>query len=595
MKKIISVLLCVVMTASVLSAYAGAFSTDICVDSSYSVVYSDEILAAAAEKLSGYIGRVIGEAPAVSPQADGNCIILKNDSSVIENGYKIKADGSNILITGSTLQQTVRGAYAFLEKYCGISCYTSKLTVFKQNEIRVPADTDYSYVPYFEYTDTDWMSPCDTEYSLFNGLNSDEYRKIPAELGGTIDYISSFAHSLTNQFCSRDKYFEEHPEYFAFNGFGRTDKQLCLSNPEVVEIITQEVLDLLKKKHDPKADIQIISLTQNDNISYCRCDKCREIDRKCGSHAGTYVLLANAVAKTIREKGYDNVVIDTFAYRYTRTAPKGIELEPNVVIRLCSIEGCFSHALDDPSCKTNADFMHDLEEWSKICKRVYIWDYCTNYTAFVGLFPDFGVLQRNMQIFYEHNVKGVYEEGNYTMNVCDTEFGELRSYMISKLMQDPYLDFNAVRDEFINAYYGEGGKYVSEFLDIITENAGKKHLGIYMPMTSTLAMSPSQVRKCDELWEKAKSESTGTELENVIHSEMSWRYWKMKNLKSEFSNPVNFMAEKEKLTSDIHAAGVDRWTEATGAIVFFSKIGQALYFDLFPLVNFFIKLIYKAI
>lgn len=594
MKKIISVFMCVIMAASILTICADA-SSDINVDESYSVVYSDETLSAAAEKLSGYIEKVIGKAPAVASAADGNCIILKNDADAVENGYNIKADGENILITGSTLQQTVRGAYAFLEKYCQISCYTSKLIVYKQDKITVPADTDYSYTPFFEYTDTDWMSPGDIEYSLFNGLNSDEYRHIPAELGGTIDYISSFAHSLTNQFCSKDKYFAEHPEYFAFNGFERTDKQLCLSNPEVLEIVTQEVLDLLKERHDPDADIQIISLTQNDNISYCRCNKCRETDRKYGTHAGTYVLFANAVARAVAEKGYDNVAIDTFAYRYTRTAPKGLEIEPNVIIRLCSIECCFSHALDDSSCKTNADFMSDLAEWSEICNRLYIWDYCTNYTAFVGIFPDFGVLQRNMQIFYEHNVKGVYEEGNYTMNKCDTEFGELRSYLISKLMQNPYLDYTAVRDEFINAYYGNGGKYVSEFLDIITENAGKKHLGIYMPMTSTLAMNASQIKTCDELWQKAEEESEGTAKENVLHSEMSWRYWKMKNMKSEFSNPFNFNAEKEKLTADILATGVDRWSEVSGPMVTLSQIGQALYFDLFPIVSFVIKLIYKAL
>ena len=42
-----------------------------------------------------------------------------------------------------------------------------------------------------------------------------------------------------------------------------------------------------------------------------------------------------------------------------------------------------------------------------------------------------------MQILYEHNVKGVYVEGNYYVDKCDTEFSELRAYMISKCLQDP--------------------------------------------------------------------------------------------------------------------------------------------------------------
>ena len=37
--------------------------------------------------------------------------------------------------------------------------------------------------------------------------------------------------------------------------------------------------------------------------------------------------------------------MDTLAYRYTRQAPKTIKPADNVIIRLCSIECCFSHPL----------------------------------------------------------------------------------------------------------------------------------------------------------------------------------------------------------------------------------------------------------
>ena len=39
-----------------------------------------------------------------------------------------------------------------------------------------------------------------------------------------------------------------------------------------------------------------------------------------------------------KSKGYDNVAIDTFAYRYTRTVPNGIVPEDNVIVRLRSID-----------------------------------------------------------------------------------------------------------------------------------------------------------------------------------------------------------------------------------------------------------------
>ncbi|MCR5484990.1 MAG: DUF4838 domain-containing protein [Clostridiales bacterium] len=574
----------------------GSFaSSDIVIGPEYRIVFSSPELRSAAQKLSGYIEKATGNALAVTDDGDTDrAIIISTDGEKVKDGFNIKACGLSVVITGSSLSNTVRGVYAFLEKYCGINCFTSKLTVYSKNEIHVPVDEDHSYTPYFEYTDTDWLSPKDTEYSLFNMLNGAAYRKIPKELGGAVEYIPSLGHTLTNHFCSKKKYFADHPEYFALCFGMRRAYQLCLSNPDVLKIVTDEVLELLRNKHDPSAALQIVSLTQADNIFFCRCKKCAEIDKKYGSHAGTMLEFVNAVARRVKEEGYDNVVIDTFAYRYTRAVPHGIAPEDNVCVRLCSIECCFSHALDDRSCPANVAFMNDLDGWSKICDRLYIWDYCTNYSSFTGIFPDFGTLQKNMQIFYEHNVRGIYEEGNYTLNKCDTEFAELRAYLITRLFKDPYCDLNAEREAFLNAFYGAGGKYVGDFLDIITENAPKRHLGIYQPMSSTLSLSEKQIKDCDELWKKAVDASDGVSKENVKNSELCWRYWKMKNRASEFADPFGFSKEKDKLTDDINNTGIEKWHESTNAGAFFTSVFQALFFSFYPVINAVLKLIYKA-
>ncbi len=586
MKKLLSLLLCITVLFCAGAFTAAAETEKTMATEGYTVVYASDELEAAAGKLSEYLGKVTGEAPAVAAEAPENAyILIKTDKSEVESGYKLASDGKNITITGSSLQYTVRGVYGFLEKYCGVNCYTSKLTVFKQNTITLPPEEGYVYTPFFEFTDTDWISPKDGEYSLFNGFNSSEYREIPAELGGTVDYISRMAHSLATQFCSRDTYFEEHPEYFCLRGTKRKNSQLCLSNPDVLKIVTDEVFALLEEKHDPDADLQIISLTQDDNFNFCRCDKCKATDRKYGSHAGTMLEFVNAVAREVKAAGYDNVAIDTFAYQYTRKVPTGIVPEDNVIVRLCSIECCFSHSFDEPDCKADAAFLADLEGWSKICDRLYIWDYCTDFTNYVGIFPDLGVLQRDIQLFYEHNVKGIYEEGNYSGREIDTEFGELRAYMIGKLMQDPYCDITAVRDDFLNNYYGAGGEYVADFLDIITADAPEKHMGIYHPMSDTLSLSKAQVKECDELWEQAKNAAEGDAKTNVLHSELSWRYWKMKNHVSEFSSLFGRKDEEKKLTDEINATNVS-WNEFGGVRAFFVELYQRLAFKLWPVVSF---------
>ena len=55
--------------------------------------------------------------------------------------------------------------------------------------VRVPSDTDIVYEPFFEYTDTDWISPHDAEYSMANGLTGGVYRRLSPEQGGAVDTV----------------------------------------------------------------------------------------------------------------------------------------------------------------------------------------------------------------------------------------------------------------------------------------------------------------------------------------------------------------------------------------------------------------------
>lgn len=587
-KKAISLISAVLFVFFSITVYAE--KSDIMIDETYSIYCSSDEMNTVANKMAEYIKGASGCTLKVTSEESSPRIGLYTDSSM-EKGYTIEEADGNVLITGSSFQQLVRGIYAFLEQFGGVKMYTSEEVSYTKDEISVPKGAKVDYKPYFECTDTDWLSPKDVQYSLFNGFNSAEYRDIPKEYGGCIDYISSFAHTLTNQFCSSSKYYEEHPEYFALYRGIRTNSQLCLSNPDVLKIVTQEVLDLLEKKWDPNAELQIVSLTQHDNIFFCSCPKCRATDKKYGSHAGTMLEFVNAVAREVKARGYDNVAIDTFAYRYTRKPPKGIVPEDNVIVRLCSIECCFSHALDDKSCKANKSFMEDLDGWSKICSRIYIWDYCTNYANWVGPFPDFGTLQKNMQMFSEHNVRGIYEEGNYAMK-AEGEFGELRSWLIGQLCKNPYIDYDAAITEFCDAYYGAAGKYVKKYLDLTTENQNGKHLGIYQSMKCTFNFTKNQIAECDELWAKAEEAVSGKELEHVKGSELSWRWWKMETRSSEFSSRGSYDNLKQTLMDDISAKGITSLYEMEGAKRFFVQLYQDLCFKVYFLIAGALKLLY---
>ena len=259
------------------------------------------------------------------------------------------------------------------------------------------------------------------------------------------------------------------------------------------------------------------------------------------------------------------MAIDTLAYTYSRKAPSRVRPEANVIVRLCTFECCFSHALDDAGCPRNRELAEDLAAWSGICGRIYIWDYTTNYAYTLGIFPDFSTLQRNMQFFHRQGVRGVYEEGNYYVDRCDTEFGELRTYLIAELLEDPYCDYDAKMLEFCRAYYGEGGGYVKEIIDEITASV-RDHVGIYSRMGDSFSIDEEKAEKIDRLWDLAERAANDSDaaLEAIRRSRLSWRYVKAVLGLREFSGTLEENRDaREALFNDLIAHGVrmiDEWT-----------------------------------
>lgn len=574
-KRLVSLLLTLTLIGCALPlTFAAEEKNEIVIDSSWSIlipVSATKRQKYAADKFSEKLSEVLScTVPVVTSATDKFIAIDSEDgadvSSVKENGYIIKAD-KNIYINGTGKRGALYGAYRFLEEYCGLKVYTEDITILpKTDKISVPADAYIKYEPFFEYTITDWKSVSDMEYGITNGLSGGKYPELNEKSGGAVSYLGAFCHTLTGQFCSAQKYFDTHPEYFAYRDGKRIKDQLCLTNPGTLEVIKGEVMELLKNGHDPEATLQMISLTQADNYNYCMCDNCEKFAREHGNaQSAMMVNMVNQVADMVKAAGYENVAIDTFAYQYTRHAPTGIIPRDNVIIRICTIESCYAHSIDDPDCPQNIGMMNDINDWSKICKRIYIWGYTTNYAHTCCVFPNFGVIQKNIQMYYEHNVKGVYEEGNHYIDTCDVEFGELRLYMISRCLQNPYCDLDEEMNGFLEAYYGPGGKYIRKAIDMFTKCAGdrKGYIWIYQPSKTSLHMNGFQVKKVDGYFESAKKEAqTEEQLKNILRSEISWRYYKATAIKGEFSyfNPERF-DKLEELYNDIRNAGVTKMCE----------------------------------
>ncbi|MCR5682629.1 MAG: DUF4838 domain-containing protein [Clostridiales bacterium] len=451
----------------------------------------------AASELRKYLGQVgIWE-------GDGAAFDLSIDRAVGTDGYVITpGEDGTVTICGGNGRGVIYGVYAFFEQYAGARYFMPGLETLGEGDIVV--DREYALTPIFEMRQSDWQcGNGDVDWCVKNGINQ---RDIPKKQGGNIKY-GGFVHTIAG-----------------LTGTS-ADRQPCFSDPEILEKTIASVRALLAS--DPS--ITIVSVSQNDNQNYCTCAKCRAIDAEEGSHMGSLLRFINAVAKDI-EDDYPDVLIDTLAYQHTRQAPKITKPRDNVCIRLCSIECCFSHPLNDPDCPENKKFAEDIVEWSKICDRIYVWDYVTDFCYYVQTFPNFHVLRENMRFFAEHGVKGMYPEGNYQSEQSG-EFGELRCYLLAKLMMDPMMsetEYGGCMDDFLEGYYGKGWQYLRAYIDWTTAEAAGAHMNIWNPPFSTIPREKyaAMEETFDGWWDKAE-ELAGDRLEAVRRSRLQWRYIKL--------------------------------------------------------------------
>ena len=206
----------------------------------------------------------------------------------------------------------------------------------------------------------------------------------------------------------------------------------------------------------------------------------------------------NYIAERI-EPEFPNVAVDTFAYQYTRKPPKTIKPRHNVIVRLCSIECNFREPLDHPS---NAAFLADLQGWSKICPRLYVWDYITDFSDYISPYPDWFTLGPNLRVLQNYGVKGVFEEGAYGGQ--GAEMAELRAWVLAQLLWNPKQDDRALINEFLEGYYGAAARPIRQYLDLMYEQSKGFNMTCYAgSVTPYLKFKP--LVAAERLWQQAEA------------------------------------------------------------------------------------------
>lgn len=295
--------------------------------------------------------------------------------------------------------------------------------------------------------------------------------------------------------------YDRHPEYFPLIDGKRANGyvQRCLSNPEVLRLAKERVLKWIQEH--PEA--RIISISQNDTGNWCQCHECKALDDSECSPSASIIHFVNEIAEEVH-KNYPEKLIDTLAYQYSRKPPRSLKPRENVIIRLCTIECCFSHSLEGCDSEQNRKFKEDIEAWSRIAPKLYVWDYVTNFANYIMPFPNLYVLKPNIEFFIKHNVKGIFEEGNYSSG-GNGEFAELRAYILAKLLWNPDDDVDIIIEDFLDGYYGKASKPIKDYIELMHDKVKRFHIhvSIYSPPTSEY-LTKDLLAEADGLLKKAE-------------------------------------------------------------------------------------------
>jgi hypothetical protein len=430
----------------------------------------------AAAQLQFWIKEITGATLEVRPgQTRRSRLVLRTDASLGDEGYAVAVERGQVILSGGKTRGVLNAVYALLEEDLGCRFYANDSLRLPRTNSLVLAPVARRYTPQLKLRDPFYACAFDPVWSLRNRCNAPR-AEVPEAQGGHVDYANMFVHTAA-QMVPPDKYFKEHPDYFAQQADGtRTTAQLCPTHPEVVKLAIAYVRQVLREN----PHTEIVSVSKNDCQVLCLCERCKQLRSEEGSDMANQLFLVNQVAEAI-EAEHPEVVIDTLAYLETIQVPKTVRPRRNVAIRLCNdAVGAWSHPFTPAA---QCDVAKLAAAWSAVHNRLYIWDYNVNFSHYLAPMPNLDVMAANIRFWIKNHGEGVMLQGGYQ---GPAERDQLKSWVAAKLLWNPAWDEKALTQDFIEGHYGKAAPALEAY-EALLEQMRSEH-------ASAMASPPGGIR-----------------------------------------------------------------------------------------------------
>jgi len=511
---------------------------------------ASEILSFAAEELQKYIKKISGITLPIKSDEEGineNRVLIGgpdvnrqvkelkelNLGKALESeGFVIKTLKNDLVLAGSDDRNTLYAVYHFIERVLGVKWINPleeeiipKIKTFETGNIDLsekPSLKHRGLIPLIEIgkLDTfkrviDWMAKNKlNKLLLFIGqwyagkitVNCpwdwvrDELTPEVRKRGIVLDV----GHHAYDFYLPPEKYFDDHPEYFALvNGKRIREGQICFSNPQAVATFRDSVIQFVKTH----PEVEIFSLFPNDRGGFCECEGCRP--RPEVMNLSDIILrFTNAVAKAVY-KINPKVKIGFPAYSYCLPTayllpffppiepPINVKPFKNVVLYFALHSRDYSKSLDEqpgtlPYRTLPQPAGEILKQWVRLFKEggneVYIYEYYGDEWQYKCLIlPILHTISGDISFLTDLGVEGIH------VNVISSVEGvdalvyppdywfpfELNLYAFSKMAWNKGESPESVVERYYEALYGKSKDLMINFYKNMAETMIRTQRYIY--------------------------------------------------------------------------------------------------------------------
>lgn len=442
--------------------------------SDYRIVVAPDAVPAertAAGELQHFLAEISGVELPIVAGADGPAIYVgQSKETAVALGVadwrtlkpdeiRLKTVGDSLYLAGDRPRGTLYAVYELLETRFGVRFWTAEATDVPKRELLELPQLDERSVPAFAVRsagyDLAYRTPAFTARLRCNGTGG-----FP-EWGGGVRLLGG-VHTFSDAqpLMPAGKYYERHPEWFAERNGRRLNLhyQLCLTNPELRRELTANVLQWLRSDGD---GCRYVSVSQNDNLNFCQCARCAAWVAVRGNQADLLLDAVNEVAAAVA-KEFPGVLVETLGYQYTRTPPETVRPLDNVIVRYCTIE---ARSFQPLTAGANRALAEDLTGWHQAARQLMIWNYVTDFAKYYQPHPNWHTIAADLRLFRDCGAVDIYEQGAWNGGGRIADLGDLRVWLLGKLLWNPDRDTDALIDEFVAGYYGPAAGAVCNYLD----------------------------------------------------------------------------------------------------------------------------------